>query len=74
MPIADVTVVKPGDKVSYEDMANPFTVYDVFMTPDDLPNQWGYKQFRLKNTSTGEWTVTTINQHGWNHHQKRATV
>ena len=67
MPIQNINNVKTGDKVSYEDMANLYQEYTVVATPDDIINEWGYKEFRLRDEN-GNHRTAIFGQHGWNHY------
>ena len=74
MPIRNINAVKIGDKVSYEDMANPYTEYTIVGTPADLPaNEWGYKYFHAKDEN-GTHREILFGQYGWNHHPQVTTV
>ncbi len=67
MPIANIDEVKVGDKISYQDMANPYQEFLVVMTPEDMPNEWGYKEFRVRDEQ-GKHHTKILGQYGWNHH------
>lgn len=67
MPILNIDNVKIGDKVSYADIANPYQDYVVVATPEDLPNKWGYKEFRVRDRN-GAYRNVMFGQYGWNHH------
>lgn len=68
MAIQNIDNVKVGDKVSYQDMANPYKEYTITGTPADLPkNDWGYKYFRAVDAD-GKESELLFGQYGWNHH------
>lgn len=74
MAILNIDAVKIGDKVSYEDMANPYKEYTIVGTPADLPaNEWGYKYFHATD-SNGTHSEILFGQHGWNHHPQHAII